>query len=537
MNVIIIDDLIHVVKGISDGVNWEKLGVLKIYEAYNGIEAQKVFVNNTIDIMICDIEMPMASGIELLEWVKNNSPKTECIFLTSHSEFEYAKAALKLGSFDYLLQPIKYQELEAVIAKAIEKVQADHKKSTYYKYGVFWQENRKDVLDKFWVDVLKGTFREDYSRIEKAAQCINLIISNNITYTPVLVHIMRREIALSDWDDSLLKYALANILGELLEISVEELTFVQIESGKLVLIIPEKDYSQNLQLIQRLNTFLHVCFRDLVCSVACYIGDGLEINQLAIRIEKLLEKAKKNVACYRKVFEDDCKGAVNQLSDNITGTVYKFEFNEMRRWEELLLQGQNELVFDEVESLLEHLLELECFDTTTLFKFHQDFVHMYYHVLEEKQFDTRPLFKEKQIADLYIKSLNSVIDLQLFIRHLLNFKFDHEHVEGYYTSSIQIIKTFIQENLEKDLTRNELAELVFLNPEYLSRLFKKQTGVSLSTYITQERIKVSKELIQKTEMSVSIIASKVGYSNFSHFSQVFKKIVGESPLEFRQHRR
>ena len=105
MNVLIVDDLYEVVQGVVDGVNWKMMGIEKIHSAYSVDEAKDVFRNHQIGLLLCDIEMPPYSGFDLLQWMRANGYDAECIFLTSHAEFEYARRAVKLGSFDYILQP------------------------------------------------------------------------------------------------------------------------------------------------------------------------------------------------------------------------------------------------------------------------------------------------------------------------------------------------------------------------------------------------------------------------------------------------
>ncbi|MEG2404278.1 MAG: AraC family transcriptional regulator, partial [Oscillospiraceae bacterium] len=99
---------------------------------------------------------------------------------------------------------------------------------------------------------------------------------------------------------------------------------------------------------------------------------------------------------------------------------------------------------------------------------------------------------------------------------------------------IEEIVEYIHQNIQKNITRKDLADAVYLNPEYLSRLFKKEKGCTLSEFILKEKMNIAKSLLETTGFSVSIIASKVGYSNFSHFAQCFKKGFGVSPSEFRQ---
>lgn len=99
---------------------------------------------------------------------------------------------------------------------------------------------------------------------------------------------------------------------------------------------------------------------------------------------------------------------------------------------------------------------------------------------------------------------------------------------------IEILKNHIRANLDQELGRQELAEMVHLNPDYLSRLFKRETGLSLIQFILQERILLAKHMLLETSVPISLIALKTGFTNFSYFSQVFKRETDLSPQEFRK---
>jgi len=90
-------------------------------------------------------------------------------------------------------------------------------------------------------------------------------------------------------------------------------------------------------------------------------------------------------------------------------------------------------------------------------------------------------------------------------------------------------------NISDDgLSREEIAAHVYLNPDYLTRIFKKEIGMTISDFVVGERIELAKELLLKTDKHINSIASSIGYSNFSHFSRIFKKSTGRTPQEFRQ---
>lgn len=83
------------------------------------------------------------------------------------------------------------------------------------------------------------------------------------------------------------------------------------------------------------------------------------------------------------------------------------------------------------------------------------------------------------------------------------------------------------------MTRESLAAMVYLTPDYLSHLFKRETGFSLTNYIIYERIEEAKRMLAGTDKSVSEIATRCGFQNISYFSRQFRRFTGVTPREFR----
>lgn len=99
--------------------------------------------------------------------------------------------------------------------------------------------------------------------------------------------------------------------------------------------------------------------------------------------------------------------------------------------------------------------------------------------------------------------------------------------------AVALIRSYVEENFERNLSLTFLAGKVYLNPSYLSRLFKRQTGMTLIHFINMTRMNKARELLLTTNMKVSDIASGTGYESPSYFNQAFKKFTGVSPLEYR----
>ena len=95
------------------------------------------------------------------------------------------------------------------------------------------------------------------------------------------------------------------------------------------------------------------------------------------------------------------------------------------------------------------------------------------------------------------------------------------------------IKKYIDEHLSYSITRQEIAECVFLNKDYVSRIFKEETGTSIVDYIIKKKIYVACELLSTTKLSVSKVAECIGYTHMPYFSKIFKKETGMTPNEYR----
>ena len=99
---------------------------------------------------------------------------------------------------------------------------------------------------------------------------------------------------------------------------------------------------------------------------------------------------------------------------------------------------------------------------------------------------------------------------------------------------ISQVKAYIEENMDREISRTEIAEAVHLHPDYLSHFFKEKTGLSISDYITEVRMEHAKTLLLTTEDSISSIALQSGYPNIAYFSKMFKRATGMTPSKYRQ---
>lgn len=144
MTLLIVDDEIYTIQGILDRVNWQEHGFDQVLTANSYSQAVNIIISHNVDVLLSDIEMPHGSGLDLVKWVKEHSPETECVFLTCHDDFNYAKHAINMKCLDYVLKPASKTVLDDVLRKAVNTVEQKRKDETYKRYGKQYIENIKE---------------------------------------------------------------------------------------------------------------------------------------------------------------------------------------------------------------------------------------------------------------------------------------------------------------------------------------------------------------------------------------------------------
>ena len=113
-------------------------------------------------------------------------------------------------------------------------------------------------------------------------------------------------------------------------------------------------------------------------------------------------------------------------------------------------------------------------------RFQHDFLQELYIVLEQKGIQANYIFKEERMVDLFNDAIKSVSDMGNWMEELIQFLVSFNYQAEKTPTIIEEIKSYIVKNLDGELSRNELASIVYLHPDYLSHIFKKQTGMSIS---------------------------------------------------------
>ncbi|MCJ8283164.1 MAG: AraC family transcriptional regulator [Rivularia sp. ALOHA_DT_140] len=133
---------------------------------------------------------------------------------------------------------------------------------------------------------------------------------------------------------------------------------------------------------------------------------------------------------------------------------------------------------------------------------------------------------------LYVETMVNALSVHLLQYYSARKPNIKEYIGGLSKRQLNLVKEYIQNNLDKDLGLNELSFLLHMSPHYFCHLFKQSTGMTPHQYIIQARVNRAKELILTGQYDIAQIAVMVGFSNQSHLNRHFKKFVGITPGKF-----
>ena len=147
------------------------------------------------------------------------------------------------------------------------------------------------------------------------------------------------------------------------------------------------------------------------------------------------------------------------------------------------------------------------------------------------------MFKEYTLEDYgYIEILRAYV-IELLITIFRSYRknlFLGKKIETQKRKIIDTVISYIKLNYAKEIKLEEISTKVFLSPNYLSKLFKHSTGITISEYIQKTKIQEACILLKETNKTVITLAAEVGYKDIKFFNEVFKKIVGKTPGKYRK---
>jgi two-component system response regulator YesN len=525
LNLLIVDDEVYAIEGLRSGVPWDSLGFLNIFEAYNIHDAKDILRVYDIDLVICDIEMPEGNGFELMEWIRTNQPNLVTLFLTCHVDFHYAQRAIQLGCKDYLLKPVDFSELASKVYKIASSINIEREwKSARGKAEAFWESKKPLLVERFWQDMLALRIASSTEQLNKALREYAVPFDlDTMDVLPILISIEQWTKALSERHEELMEYAVRKVADEIVLQNDVGCTLQDGNGANAIFIYIKKGQKIALDLIKsRCETFISYCQDHFFSKVSCYIGEPASVDRLKQVYEGLLKMEYDNIS----------KSHVVYLYKPGVETIERSSIVDLTEWRDLIEQGETETLWSRIHRSLSDL-KYEGGRAATLIIYYHSVLQVIYVVLDKRKKTVQDAF-DNSLPLVLTSPPKTIAQMEEWACKVMDILI--HYVRNEQNSIVSQLKLYIQNHLDEKIERTVLAKLVHLNPAYLSRLFKKETGESLTEYIQSEKMKLSRELLRSSSKPISEIAVIAGYGNLSYFSKAFKKQFDVNPMAYRKGR-
>jgi two-component system response regulator YesN len=330
--------------------------------------------------------------------------------------------------------------------------------------------------------------------------------------------------------EDLLRFVIKNIAGELFAPYDQDI--ILIEHDKMIynmIIYSTKESSMEyINVIHQLEIFKAELETYLKGKIACYIGEGINLNNINDQKRKLSILMDKNLAMKNKVYQ------ISELDHEKREEEGLQYIPQYERWIRYIKQNLYETARNEICDYLNYLSEHNEISHETLTLFQMNLIRLMNVIAEEKNIQPQIIYKKYLLDEVYVNSTKSLESMQIFADAIIDTAEELYKDEIEILDKVNMVRRYINDNIEKDIKRIDIANHLHLNIDYLNRVFKKETGLALNEYIVVEKMNIARHLIRTTMLPISFIAARIGISNFSHFSKIYKRTFQISPSEERR---
>ncbi len=521
--ILLVDDEDLIRGAIATIINWESIGVTEILQAEDGETGLEMARRHRPDIVLTDIRMPFMDGLEMAKYIVAELPYTKVIILTGHDEFEYAVSSIKLGITDYIVKPISAENLMAIMSRAIAKLHEERKtKMAQQKIRNQLRQSLPLLKEKLLNQLLSSKIDTEtfFQKMEYTELDLNFK-----TYTVCIVEAAFRQMQTME-DDEMVHLLLKNSL----EAAFRQygIIFSNYSNQHIVLLrdLPVDDYELRSSFQQKFYDH-HDQFR-LMQECTINTAFGATVDRLE-RIPESYETAR-HALSYKTALGDDMLFDFLELGYKSNDFVFPSDLiQEVVKAAYLNIDYQASL-----SELLQYLANCKNLSAEHLQVLSFEIITQINKALLQTDYNInldgyQTIYKACGIGKL--------AEFEKCIREYLDaiYKYFMENKQTRKQLLIQNVKQYIEKCYsDPNLNLNTAASHVFINPSYLSALFKKEAGISFVDFITQVRIEKAKLFLAQEDIKSYEAAQKAGYEDPHYFSVCFKKQTGMSPSEYRK---
>ena len=495
--------------------------IIDIQEAVNGREAIVKSGTFRPDIVFLDIKMPGINGIEAARTIREKTPNVSIVFLTAFSQFEYAQEAIQIGVDDFIIKPSSESRVLEVILKILKKIDNNRieenknrdnelklsRVSAYMEnefiYNLAVNGITQEKFDNYLAILNKGFYAARAGIVKLLYETYPIKVDSN--YQKKVLMKRTSFIIKSIFAKKGILTLFNNELSNIYFVAIKEFedtspktNFDITDMGKII--SNEIKTTLNLNVLtgfgsifnnpgKSLKSFSNAKIMMANRSGGKHASDpGKEVGSMALNVEIDMEEA--------------------LLSGNRENTLKTLHV--LKEWFE-----STNLIF---ETKKKSILEL-----ATVLKHAAA-----YQLPKGKCIIDETSLNEANTSEDLLSGLN------IFLNELLEQVAEAKEIEN--SPAIESACRFIEKNYTRDISLEDTAKQCRLSSFYFSKLFKREKGITFIEYLTHQRIKKAKKLLEENNLSIKEISGKIGYSDPNYFTKVFKKIESVSPSTYKSNK-
>lgn len=522
----VIDDIRSTVEVITTKIPWESYSITIAGTAKNGEEGIRLIEQTHPDIIVTDIRMPKMDGLEMTRRILESHPHCKIIILSAYTDFEYAKQAIRLGAFDFVKKPFSIQDITKAVLDAKEVLERENERKRQVQYlehkvheslpllrqeymgRLLRHKTEPEAAKRYWEDMQAG---EKPKRLT-----VFLIEIDSFQYLSQPIH-----------DIELARYTLQQILMDTIIGQANKGLVCRDGPNYYAGIIHCGELNEARQLAEE-------CCANIASSTKFSISIG--IGKFVSELHELPESYKSAMKALASHIHEEGNAVFDAPDTPQEGEIYPRYAVEL---EQELLQslrtGSIEKSLNALERIFNDMHRIHPLpDPLYLRSLYFELAFVVLRALYEwvPQAVMLPFHQATRGRDgqgeLTIKYF------QQLLKDMCSAGCSWIERERMSDAEKLIYRAteYIQGHLHLDLTVEHCARLMNLSGGYFASLFKKYTGATFNQFVTNERIERAKLLLIEN-YQVQEIALSLGYEHRRYFSEVFKRVTGQTPSEFK----
>ena len=540
LKVLIADDEELIRQLLKRLVDWEALGLEIVPKASNGFEAFDLLVEHTPDIAIVDIRMPGFDGLTLVRKTLELNINVRFILVSGYKQFEYAHEALTMGIQDYLLKPIRKDELTQNLVHVRDSIlSTNESRAAHAKLRSIAERSVGRARFQFLKDISCNAGVQRPLRFPKwtsGREALSVQWLNNeyhLHFRDGLFQIVIcKESGQQNYTNPISNGS--DYLNQLFIDSLSPLCYDVVCGVFGHRICCLLNYENSSTQISAVSATLKRLFQQLstMASFQSNFPFTMGVGSPVPAPTSLLQALRSASICLDKrflygaghIFTMSGSPPATTLIDLICEADERhfselFDLNDgenLKRW--LLTISARAFSSEENLSLVIDL--------------NYQLVDMFYKRAKNmrRRDDSDDTIKENIYERIAFADTRG--EISALLCSMIDERYDMKSLNG--SAHVRFAKEYVKENYQADIHLSEIAKAANINPSYLSRIFSEEIGETFSDYLIHYRMQVAKKLLCDISSNVSEVAEQVGYGDIKHFSKTFKKIVGISPKDYRK---